>query len=117
MTLNWTAGFNGGLEQTFTLCYKAEGTNEEHEATVKSDTDVNVGDIVIYKLKNRTTVTPNTTYYVRVRAGNSFEGGSTVYGESAKLSTLCMLKIIHFTYTNKAVIIHIFVTIHGTSLF
>ena len=86
--INWTAGFNGGLQQTFTVVYVREGNDKEYTESVNTDPDVNKGDIVAYKLTNNFTIKANTTYIVRIQADNSFEGGSSVDGKPSKYTTL-----------------------------
>ena len=88
MKINWTAGFNGGLQQTFTVVYMSEGNDKEYTDRVNTDPDVNKGYIVAYKLTNNLTIKANTTYIVRIQAENSFEGGSKVDGQPATYSTL-----------------------------
>ena len=88
MKINWTAGFNGGLQQTFTVVYISEGNDKEYTDRVNTDPDVNKGDIVAYKLTNNLTIKANTTYIVRIQAENSFEGGSIVDGKPSKYTTL-----------------------------
>ena len=88
MKFSWTAGFNGGLQQTFTVVYKIEGTEIKYEDNVNTEPDVNKGDIVIHKLHNEATIKPNTTYNVSIQAENSFGGRSVVDGESALFTTL-----------------------------
>ena len=87
MKINWTAGFNGGLQQTFTVVYMTEGCDKEYTERVNTDLYVNKGDVVAYKLTDNLTIKANTTYIVRIQAENSFEGGSIVDGKSAKYTT------------------------------
>jgi hypothetical protein len=86
--IKWTAEFNGGLEQRFTVLYRAEGNDMEHATKVVTEPEVNKGDIVVYTLKDDTTVQSNNTYNIRIKAENDFQGGSTVYGEMARFRTL-----------------------------
>jgi hypothetical protein len=88
MKINWTAGFIGGLQLTFTVVYMSEGNDKEYTDRVNTDPDVNKGDIVAYKLTNNLTIKANTTYIVRIQAENSFEGGSIVDGKPSKYTTL-----------------------------
>ena len=50
MTISWTAGFDGGLDQSFTVVYRQDETTEEHMVKVTTD-DVHTGDIITQKLK------------------------------------------------------------------
>ena len=50
ITISWTAGFNGGSEQTLWVVYHEEGTIGEHQVEVNT-TGVSNGDVVTYKLK------------------------------------------------------------------
>ena len=86
--INWTAGFNGGLQQTFTVAYMTEGDEKQYKEMLTTDPDVNKGDIIACKLTNNMTIKANTTYIVRIEAENSFEGGSKVDGQPATYSTL-----------------------------
>ncbi|KAK2142337.1 hypothetical protein LSH36_968g00018 [Paralvinella palmiformis] len=86
--INWTAGFNGGFEQRFTVLYKAAGNDIEHEAEINTDPDVNKGYVVAYTLNDYSTIQSNTTYSIRIKAENGFQETSVVYGEVAKFKTL-----------------------------
>jgi hypothetical protein len=86
--INWTAGFNGGFEQRFTVLYKGEGNDIEHQVKVDTNQEVNKGDIVVYTLKDDTTVQSNTSYSIRIKAENDFQDSSVTYGEPAKFKTL-----------------------------
>ena len=88
ITINWTAGFNGGLQQRFTVIYQAEGSNETHEDKVISHPDVNIGDLVVHKLEDGRSIKPNTTYNITIQAENDFKEDAIVYGESADFRTL-----------------------------
>ena len=50
MTISWTAGFDGGLDQTFTVVHRQEETTEEHMVKVTTD-DVQTWDVFTQKLK------------------------------------------------------------------
>ena len=50
ISISWTAGFNGGSEQTLYVVYHEEGTTDEHQVEVDA-TGVSSGDVVTYKLK------------------------------------------------------------------
>ncbi|KAK2142341.1 hypothetical protein LSH36_968g00017 [Paralvinella palmiformis] len=86
--INWTAGFNGGFEQRFTVLYQGERDNIEYETRIDTDPEVSKGDIVVYTLIDYTTVQSNDTYNIRIKAENDFQGGSFIYGEMARFSTL-----------------------------
>lgn len=87
LKFNWTAGFNGGLKQTFAVLYAIEGSDIEHKEIVVTDPDVNKGDIIVHKLSNKETIKSNTSYLVRIQAENSFEGSSVVNGNLALFTT------------------------------
>ena len=87
MTINWTAGFNGGLQQTFTVLYKADGTDIEHPADVITEPEISTGDITVYKLRDDATIKPVTSYSVWIRTENSFAGGVAVEGNSTTFIT------------------------------
>ncbi|KAK2140440.1 hypothetical protein LSH36_1355g00002 [Paralvinella palmiformis] len=86
--INWTAGFNGGFEQRFAVLYRGEGDDIEKDAKIDTDPEVNKGDIVVYTLNDETTVQSNTTYNIRIKAENDFQGHSVVYGEMDRFKTL-----------------------------
>ncbi|KAK2140400.1 hypothetical protein LSH36_1367g00001 [Paralvinella palmiformis] len=86
--INWTAGFNGGFEQRFTVLYQGERDNIEYETRIETDPEVSKGDIVAYTLVDYITVQSNDTYNIRIKAENDFQGGSFTYGEMARFSTL-----------------------------
>ena len=96
--VNWTAGFNGGLEQRFTVLYKNENSGIEYSTQVDTKPDVNKGDVVVYKLKNNATIQSNTTYTIRIQAENNFDGGSMVDGDTARFITLCYYITYVFYY-------------------
>ncbi|KAK2140049.1 hypothetical protein LSH36_1501g00011 [Paralvinella palmiformis] len=86
--INWTAGFNGRFEQRFTVLYKGEGNDIEHQVKVDTNQEVNKGDIVVYTLKDDITVQSNTSYSIRIKAENDFQDSSFTYGERSKFKTL-----------------------------
>ena len=92
--INWTAGFNGGMKQTFTVYYQTEGSDTTYAVKVTTDPDVNKGDIVMYKLTNSSTIKPMATYNVWIRAENSFGGFSFTEGNPASFTTLGKLCIV-----------------------
>ena len=88
MKINLTAGFNGGLEQWFTVIYQAVGSDIKHEDEVNSRPDISIGDVVIHKLKHNKTILPNTEYLIQIRATNDFKYDAVVYGWPSKYKTL-----------------------------
>ena len=86
--INWTAGFNGGLEQRFTVLYKVEANEIKHEAKVDTELGFTKGNIVVHNLKDNATIMSNTTYIIRIQTENNFEGGSMICGKPAVFRTL-----------------------------
>ena len=72
VTLRWTAGFNGGFRQTFSLMYRVAGRTWPDEAQITGIADTGENRLVQYKVKN---LLSNTIYEFRVRAENERENG------------------------------------------
>ena len=72
VTLRWTAGFNGGFRQTFSVMYRTAGQTWPDVAQIKGIPDPGENRAVQYKVEN---LTSNITYEFRLRAENERENG------------------------------------------
>jgi hypothetical protein len=57
--INWTAGFNFGLEQRFTVFCRNENSGIEYFTKVNTKPDVNKGEVDVYQLNNYATIQSN----------------------------------------------------------
>ena len=88
--LQWTAGFYGGLEQSFIL-YISSLTKAPWNETVQLVRPVNTGDTVEHKLKDEHRVLPGQSYMVQVFAENDI---GDAQGQTATYQTLGMYYVI-----------------------
>ena len=72
VTLRWTAGFNGGFRQTFSVMHRVAGRTWPDEAQITGIPDPGENREVEYKVGS---LMSNTTYDFRVRAENERENG------------------------------------------
>ena len=50
ITISWTAGFNGGSEQTLFVVYHAEDSSDKQELLVDTN-GITSGDVIHFKLR------------------------------------------------------------------
>ena len=67
VTLRWTAGFNGGFQQTFSVMYRQIGQIWPRDPQITGILDTGENKRVLYKVVN---LVHDTTYEFRVRAEN-----------------------------------------------
>ncbi len=77
ITMSWTAGFDGGSQQSFTILYTNTHTNTQYQQHVITDS-VTSGDVVVYKLKDTDTILSDTTYSIKIKAENNFKPGLNI---------------------------------------
>ena len=75
VTLQWTAGFNGEAEQTFSVMYRVAGFPWPPHPQLTRIPDPGQNTIAVYKVVN---LTENMVYEFRVRAENDAETGERI---------------------------------------
>ena len=75
VTLQWTAGFNGGVEQTFSAMYRVAGFPWPQHPQITGILDPGQNTIAVYKVAN---LTENMVYEFRVRTENDGETGERI---------------------------------------
>ena len=72
VTLRWTAGFNGGFRQTFSLMHRVGGQTWPDEPQITGIPDPGENRAIHHKVGY---LSSNTTYEFRVRAESERENG------------------------------------------
>ncbi|XP_013392682.1 B-cell receptor CD22-like [Lingula anatina] len=93
--VQWVSAFSGGLTQVFVVEYKDEA-GEIWETSASDINDTGEGKNVTHKIDN---LTPATAYNIRVKAKNSYNGGS--YSVYSDVISIAMKGILFYNLLNE----------------